>query len=260
MSRCPNCSAEVTQEYCPACGQRRIGPDDLSARRFFQELFDELADLQLKFKTGRTLRGLLTPGWLTAEYLAGRRQAYLAPFKLYLVCAAIFFLSAPLAGFRLSSLIESDRSGTVARLVSARVADTDPGRPLFNARFDLRVQSVYTIAVGIEAVVLASMLHLLYRKQRHPYGAHLMFALHFVAFMYLLTIAVGASRRLGLSTDLSAAAGYALLTPYLVLALKRVYREPTGAILLKAGVLIALIVILNSVANFVAIRLTLAFA
>jgi Protein of unknown function (DUF3667) len=260
MSRCPNCSAELTQEYCPVCGQRRIRPDDLSARRFFQELFDEFANLRLTFKTVRTLRGLLTPGWLTAEYLAGRRQAYLTPFKVYLVCAAIFFLSAPLAGFRLASLIESDRSGTVGRLVSARVADDDPGRPLFNARFDVRVQSVYTIALGIEAIVLAVMLHLLFRKQHRLYGAHLIFALHYVAFMYLLTIGVGASRRLGVSTDLAATVGYALLTPYLVLALKRVYSESTGAILLKAVALIGLIVFLNGVANFVAIRLTLALA
>jgi len=141
MSRCPNCSAEVTQEYCPACGQRRIGPDDLSARQ-----------------------PMRSPGWCR------------------------------------------------------RASDADPSRPLFNARFDLRDQSVHTIAVGIAAVVLASMLHLLYRKQRNPYGAHLMFALHFVAFVYLLTIVVGASGRLGVSTDLVAAAGYALLTPHLFLA------------------------------------------
>jgi hypothetical protein len=155
-------------------------------------------------------------------------------------------------------LIESDRSGTVGRLASARVADDDPGRPLFNARFDVRVQSVYTIALGIEATLLAMMLLLLFRKQHRPYGAHLIFALHYVAFMYLLTIGVGASRRLGVSTDLAAAVGYALLTPYLVLALKRVYPGPTGVTLLKAGVLIALIMFLNGIANFVAIRLTLA--
>jgi hypothetical protein len=54
--------------------------------------------------------------------------------------------------------------------------------------------------------------------------------------------------------------GYALLTPYLALALKRVYSESTRAILLKAAALIALIVFLNGVANFVAIRLTHALA
>src|SRR5262245_29290688 len=260
MPKCPNCGAELTLEYCPVCGQRQIQPDELSARRFFHELFEEFASLQVKFKTLHTLRGLLTPGWLTAQYLSGRRQLYLTPFKFYLVCAAIFFLSAPVAGFRLASLIESDRSGTLGRLVSARVADDDPRRPLFNARFDVRVQSVYTIAVGIEAVVLALMLQLLFRRQHLAYGAHLIFALHYVAFMYLLTIGVGASRRLGVSTDLGAIVGYALLTPYLVLALKRVYAESLGAILLKAAALITVVVLLNGVANFVAIRLTLALA
>jgi hypothetical protein len=87
-----------------------------------------------------------------------------------------------------------------------------------------------------------------------------MFALHYVAFMYLLTIAVGAGRRLGVSTDVAATVGYAVLTPYLALALKRVYSESTGATLLKTGTLSALILVLNGVANFVAIRLTLTLA
>jgi len=260
MLKCPNCSAELRLEYCSNCGQRRIRPEDLSARRFFRELFDEVANLDVKFKTVRTLRGLLSPGWLTAEYLAGRRQRYLTPFKVYLVCAAIFFLSAPLAGFNLTSLIKSDRSGTVGRLASARVADTDPQRPLFNARFDARVQSVYTIAVGIEAIVLAVMLQLLFRKQHWPYGAHLVFALHFVAFMYLITIGAGGAHRLGMSTDFAAAVGYAFLVPYLVVALKRVYPDSMASTLLKAGTLTVLVISLNGLANFVAIRLTLAVA
>src|SRR5262245_56006680 len=225
-----------------------------------RELFDEAANLETKFKTVRTLRGLAMPGWLTAEYLAGRRQRYLTPFKVYLVCAAIFFLSAPLAGFSLASLIESDRSGTVGRLAAARVADTDPQRPLFNARFDARVQSVYTIAVGIEAIVLAVMLQLLFRKQHWPYGAHLVFSLHFVAFMYLLTIGAGIAQRLGMSTDFAATVGYAFLIPYLLVALKRVYAESMGFILLKAGALTLLVMALNGLSNFIAIRLTLVLA
>ena len=100
MTRCPNCSAELAHEYCPRCGQRRIKPQELSARHFFSELLDEITTFRAKLKTLHRLRGLLTPGLLSAEYLAGRRQPYLGPFKLYLVCAAIFFLSAPVAGSR----------------------------------------------------------------------------------------------------------------------------------------------------------------
>ena len=198
------------------CGQRRIRPEDLSARRFFRESFEELADLRVKFKALRTLRGLLKPGWLTAEYLAGRRQPYLSPFKVYLVCAALFFLSAPFAGFKLVSLIELDRSGTVARLASARVAEDDPRRQELDASFDAKVQSVYTVVLGAVAIVLAAMLYWLFRKQSHLYGAHLIFALHYVAFAYLLTIGVGSSQGIGLPAGVAAAAGYAVVAPALV--------------------------------------------
>jgi hypothetical protein len=87
MSKCPNCSAELAQEYCSKRGQRRICPGDLSVRRFFRELFDEVANLEVKFKTVRTLRGLTIPGCLTVEYLAGRRQSYLIHRSRCISCA-----------------------------------------------------------------------------------------------------------------------------------------------------------------------------
>ena len=49
-----------------------------------------------------------------------------------------------------------------------------------------------------------------------------------------------------------------MILPYLILALKRVYLEPASVILLKAAILLLLTVALNSLANFTAIRLTLA--
>jgi Protein of unknown function (DUF3667) len=143
MTRCPNCSADVTGEYCPACGQRRIRPDDLSARRFVRDLAGELSSFRTRFKTWRTLRLLLWPGGLTSEYLAGRRDPYLAPIKVYLVCAAIFFLAAPWAGFNLASLIEHDPSGTLLARVTARMAERGLDRALIEARFDATLAMNY---------------------------------------------------------------------------------------------------------------------
>lgn|SRR5215471_918260 len=258
MPRCPNCSAERTDEYCPRCGQHRIDPDELSARHFLQELADAVTDFRSRFKTAGTLRRLLVPGLLTAEFLAGRRKRYLGPFKLYLVCAAIFFFAAPIAGFTLVSLLDADRSGVLRTLVSAREAERHLDPSYFNARFDVRVQSVYTVTLGVAAVVIALALQLLFRTQRRPYGAHLVFALHYVSFMYLITIAAGLSRRVGLSIDTAAFAGYAVILVYLFMALKRVYAESTAALAWKGAVSVLLTTILNNLASFVAIRVTLA--
>jgi hypothetical protein len=78
--------------------------------------------------------------------------------------------------------------------------------------------------------------------------------------MYLLTIGAGAAHRLGMSTDVATTVGYALLVPYLVVALKRVYPESLAFILLKAGSLTLLMTAFNGLANSTAIRLTLALA
>ena len=72
-------------------------PDRLSVRSLAREFRDDLSTLD--FKTVRSLRGLLRPGFLTHEYLAGRQQPFLSPLKVYLLCAAIFFLAAPFAGY-----------------------------------------------------------------------------------------------------------------------------------------------------------------
>jgi hypothetical protein len=258
MLRCPNCSSELTDEYCAHCGQHRVQVDELSARHFVSEVVDEVTSFRTKFKTLRTLRGLLIPGFLTEEYLAGRRQPFLSPFKAYLVCAAFFFLSAPVAGFTLASMLDADRSGELRRLVTVREAERHLDPAVFNLRFDSRVQSVYTITLGAVAIGFALVLQVLFRKQRWPYGAHLVFALHYISFIYLVTVLAGFSRRMGASTDVSVLGGYMLILPYLILSLKRVYAESNGAIVLKGTVILFLTLVLNNVASSVAIRVTLA--
>jgi len=230
----------------------------LSARHFAQELTDAVTDFRAKFKTVRTLRGLMIPGFLTVEYLEGRRQPYLSPFKVYLVCAAVFFLSAPVAGFNLASMLDADQSGVLRSLTSARAAERHLDAPLFDARFDARVQTVYTVTLGAVAVLFALMLQALFWRQRRPYGVHLIAAVHYVSFVYLVTVAAGLSRRIGLSIDMAALGGYVLLLPYLILALKRVYAESTTAVALKGAALLLLTIALDNFANFTAIRLTLA--
>jgi hypothetical protein len=258
MPRCPNCSADLDNEFCATCGQQRIHPDDLSARHFVQELIDEVTTLRAHFKTLHSLRALLTPGYLTAEFLAGRRRPYLSPIKVYLVCAAVFFLAASLGGFTLASLIEDDRSGTLRRLVSARQVERGLAPELFRAQFDLRLQSVYTIGMGAGGIAFALGLEVLFFTKRMPFGAHVIFACHYVSFLYLLTIAAGASRRLGVSTELAAGLALCLIAPYLFLALKRVYHETSRAIVLKAGGMFALTLVVNNVTSRLAILLTLA--
>src|SRR6266436_982993 len=90
--RCENCGAAVAQRYCGACGQR-LEPPVHSLWHFAQLATEDLTHADSRL--WRTLAALLfKPGYLTREFLAGRRARYLPPVRLYLVLSVVFFLGA----------------------------------------------------------------------------------------------------------------------------------------------------------------------
>ena len=97
----------------------------------------------------------------------------------------------------------------------------------------------------------------MFARRALPFGAHLIFALHYISYLYLITIAAGATRRLGISEEIASGAALCLTAAYLFFALKRVYPETTAAILLKAGVLLAVVLAVNYFASLGAILVTL---
>ena len=86
---CRNCGASVTDAFCPHCGQEtalRLP----TLREFLREAAGRYVALDGRF--WRTLSSLVTrPGFLTREYLAGRRRRYIRPARLYLFATLIFF-------------------------------------------------------------------------------------------------------------------------------------------------------------------------
>jgi hypothetical protein len=90
--RCENCGASVTQTYCGVCGQR-IEPPVHSLWHFARVAAEDLTHADSRL--WRTLGALLfQPGYLTLQFLAGRRARYLPPLRLYLVLSVVFFLFA----------------------------------------------------------------------------------------------------------------------------------------------------------------------
>ncbi len=88
-ARCQNCDAVVTGKYCVECGQS-TAVHVLSISDVTHDVVHSA--LHLDSRVWRTLRSLvLKPGELTREFIAGRRQRYLPPFRLYLIISLAFF-------------------------------------------------------------------------------------------------------------------------------------------------------------------------
>jgi hypothetical protein len=90
--KCANCHAPLRGPFCSVCGQR-VETHIHSFWEFLQEAFEGITHADSR--VWRTVWPLLfRPGFLTAEYFAGRRARYLPPLRLYLVITVIFFLVA----------------------------------------------------------------------------------------------------------------------------------------------------------------------
>ncbi|NGY05631.1 DUF3667 domain-containing protein [Solimonas terrae] len=196
--RCPNCGTGYADLYCPHCAQP-AGTGMPTVRGFAAEFADKLFALQGRLPL--TLKVLLArPGGLTADYLEGRRARYLKPLNLYVAVSVMFFLMLGLVpgirihlGWTLEIVtLAAPQSGITAdtgvAMIDARVAE-------FGTLPDERQQHVLRDgmlhnaprAMFVLVPLFAALLAALYR-QRY-YGEHLLFALHFHSFAFLILLA-----------------------------------------------------------------------
>lgn len=91
--RCRNCGRELHGEYCSHCGQEHVESNAPAGELFREFLKDEF---HFDFRIVRTILPLLfRPGFLTAEYLSGRRVRYVPPLRMYVfISVALFALVA----------------------------------------------------------------------------------------------------------------------------------------------------------------------
>src|SRR6516225_11479891 len=81
---CPNCQTKLLGEFCHNCGERQFHQDELGIRHFASHALHETTHLDTKVFA--TMRYLFTrPGYLTVEYVEGRRSRYMKPLSLFLV-------------------------------------------------------------------------------------------------------------------------------------------------------------------------------
>lgn len=88
-SHCLNCGTALAQSYCSNCGQKDQTvkrPLTKMLREFFHTVFE------LDGRAYRTLFFLFTkPGFLTKEYIEGRRASYTPPLRMFLVLSILLF-------------------------------------------------------------------------------------------------------------------------------------------------------------------------
>ncbi len=87
---CLNCGASLEGRYCHACGQENVEPKETVWGLVSHFAYDITHFDGKFFSTVKYL--LIKPGFLSAEYIRGRRMSYLHPIRMYVFTASFFFI------------------------------------------------------------------------------------------------------------------------------------------------------------------------
>lgn len=87
---CLNCNANLIGRFCHVCGQENVVVKE-SFLKLVTHFFYDITHFDTNFF--HTLKYLVfRPGFLSKEYLSGKRASYLNPVRMYVFTSAIFFL------------------------------------------------------------------------------------------------------------------------------------------------------------------------
>src|SRR5580704_5644720 len=110
-ARCKNCDAVLLGRFCANCSQA-ADVHVPTTKELVHELLEGITHSDSRLWRTLTTLGF-KPGKLTQEFVAGRRVAYLPPFRLYLIVSIVFFLVASLMPMNVAllTLDEAKKSG-----------------------------------------------------------------------------------------------------------------------------------------------------
>ncbi|MGA2188064.1 MAG: DUF3667 domain-containing protein [Steroidobacteraceae bacterium] len=258
--RCKNCDAALIGRFCSNCGQAADVHVPTTVE-LVHELMEGLTHSDSRL--WRTLKYLcFKPGRLTQEFVAGRRAAYLPPFRLYLVMSILFFLFASLSHPRGEGFHVQRAQGAAGSDVS-RCDDINFGTfeqyPDLNQRIrhickeTIRDNgdNLMHVALGTMSkamfifLPLVAFLHMLmYWRPRYRFAEHLLFFVHLHALYFLAAIVMLAAinsahawpKLHGAADFLETLLGWLVLI-YTVIAVRRVFSKSWVGAFVKTAAL-----------------------
>jgi hypothetical protein len=206
---CSDCGAPLYGPFCCQCGERTIDRHSLTLSHFLKHnLLHELSHVDGKiFRTFRYL--IFRPGFLSAEYFAGRRRRYVNPVRLLLTCLLVLAVLARTGSMTMSlgklrlnllppgppsadtieeTIAKLDVFGILNSLLEKESRSKDLKTPAAVEKFNHELKTYATSLSFCNVLLLSGFLAIVYRRRRSLYVEHLVFSLHLASFVLLFSI------------------------------------------------------------------------
>ncbi len=193
-SSCPGCGEALAGEFCHRCGEQQAASRDLSLRHFVKDAAQELTSVEHS-KLWRTLSALLfKPGFLTAEWVAGRRRQYLKPLNLLLLVLTLNFFALSIhrspTSYSAAYLAANDDKGVLAQAMDKWARRKGLSGEVFVETVNEKWRGYNGLPPlqVFNAFLFALLLALVYFFSKRYFVEHLVFSLHFLSFSLLTSL------------------------------------------------------------------------
>jgi hypothetical protein len=292
LKECQNCGYKDRGNFCSNCGQSFA-----ALNRPMKDILAEVGDIaNFDSRIFRSIPPFLfKPGFLTREYLAGKRKKYMSPFRLYILMSLLFFFLAQSTSKKIteagdnwlqvtadttdairddSTVIEFLRNDSIFKVDIDSTALTKSIRKAKRSKrlregaiaaltnktnFIRNFYRTISYVLFLLMPVFALLLKMLYIRRRVFYIEHLMFSINMHSFMLLVF-----SMMIIIGQIVKEHSGYVayifILVPvYFTAGMKRFYRQALWKILFKEMILAGIYLIILLLSLLVAGYITLYF-
>lgn len=195
---CVNCGTPTSDRYCPACGEKRLHPHQYALAHLAEETVDEFTHFDTKIFRSLWLL-LKRPGFLTTEFLRGRRVPYMRPLQLFIVVNVLYFFTQPISAYRTFEgplryhLELQSYSDEFARpLVENQLrGKTETERAAFEEQFDRSVHTYAKTLIFLGIPLFTLLFAGLFWTRKRYFAEYFFAAIHFWTMAILLLIVLG---------------------------------------------------------------------
>lgn len=170
---CYNCHAPLdrSENFCHSCGQENHSRQASTRILISDFLADYLAFDSKLFRSVVPL--IVNPGFITKEYLDGKRQQFIAPIRVFLFLSFLYFGLSLLLDSGSESSSVAFQNEEVSNQTIHKISDS------FSKNFNL--------VVFFFTPILALVIMLFYRtKEKRYYVNFFVFSLHLLSFVFIL--------------------------------------------------------------------------
>jgi hypothetical protein len=239
---CKNCNQNLRGKFCYQCGEKIVEPNDFSLKTMLEQFVDGVFSVDSKvFKTFSYL--LFKPGVLTQKYIDGIRKPYMKPIQVFLITNILFFLlltQSDILRVPAKYYFTSDKETQLER----ELIDSKYSKIEFKQAYDIKSSNLSKALVILIVPFLALILWILNYKSKALYGMHLIFSIHYLSFFFLCCLSAFSVSMFGNRAIQFFIVSLNLL--YLIIAIKKVYKNSLILSLSKSLFLIIAFVFLTS--------------